>query len=225
MEMKGLWIPIEIVKNPSLTAVEKFIISDVLAMVSGGLPYFKSNATLALDFDVSPGTISRSIGSLIEAGHLRLVKFDGRKREVTVDAAYLNSARQHTQKRVGRVTENKHSATSKAQHSNTTSKAVSKQLNKWWNTDSLSKAWNDWVDEQKANRKKTYSKRAKTMAMNRLKELSNSNEEQAVKLINYAILRRWDTFWPLPQNHTKNEKGFNPENFSKDGLNDFIANG
>jgi hypothetical protein len=180
---------------------------------------------LALDFDVSPGTISRSIGSLIEAGHLRLVKFDGRKREVTVDAAYLNSARQHTQKRVGRVTENKHSATSKAQHSNTTSKAVSKQLNKWWNTDSLSKAWNDWVDEQKANRKKTYSKRAKTMAMNRLKELSNSNEEQAIKLINYAILRRWDTFWPLPQNHTKNEKGFNPENFSNDSLNDFIANG
>ena len=86
--MTGLWIPVSIIKEPSLTAVEKFVLADVLAMVGGGLPYFKSNARIGLDFNVSAGTISRSVSNLIATGHLELVSFDGRKREVTVNPAY-----------------------------------------------------------------------------------------------------------------------------------------
>lgn len=223
--MKGLWIPIEIVKDPSLTAVEKFILADILSMVGGGLPFFKSNSTLALDLSVSPGTISRSIGELIDKGHLELVSFDGRRRELTASRDYSKEVRQTTQKRVGSVNETSKSATSNTQHSNTVSKQLSKQVNVWWQKEELTKAWSEWKDEQKAKRKGPYSKRAETMAVNRLKELSKSDETVAINIINHAILRRWTTFWPIPKNHTKNEKGFKSDNFTTDGLSDFITNG
>jgi hypothetical protein len=227
MEMTGLWIPVSIIKEPSLTAVEKFVLADVLAMVGGGLPYFKSNARIGLDFNVSAGTISRSVSNLIATGHLELVSFDGRKREVTVNPAYLKPGTQSNQKWVGRVNETEKPASSKAQHNTTVSKQSSKQLNIWWHPEyvRLTDAWEEWVDEQKTIRKKPYTQRAKQMALKRLNELSKGDAIQAINIINHAILKSWDTFWALPKNHTNNDKGFKKDNFTTDGLSDFIKNG
>lgn len=227
--MTGLWIPIEVVQDTSLTATEKFILSDIISMVSGGLPYFKSNATIALEFNVSQGTVSRSIGNLIEKKHILLESFDGRRRNLICNAAYSKMSTQGTQERVVRPIKNEQAALRKTQHNNTTSKQVSKQLNipakLNWN-DALTEAWGEWNDEQKSRRKKPYTPRAQMMAAKRLMQLSKGDADLAIELINYAILRRWDTFWDLPKDHNKHgKKGFNPENFTPSGIINFIEQG
>ena len=62
------------------------------------------------------------------------------------------------------------------------------------------------------------------MALKRLNELSKGDAIQAINIINHAILKSWDTFWALPKNHTNNDKGFKKDNFTTDGLSDFIKN-
>lgn len=223
--MKGLWIPIEIVKDTSLTATEKFILSDVFSMVSGGLPYFKSNATIALEFNVSQGTVSRSVANLITNGYLVLECFDGRRRQLGVDAEYTKMSTQSTQERVGSIPKNKKAALRKPQHNKQVSKQAMVQWNVSMDTDELKHAWNEWNDEQKKRRKKPYTERAQKMAAKRLTEMSKGDPALAVELINYAILRRWDTFWELPKQHKKNEKGFKGSNFTEQGIRSFIEQG
>lgn len=92
-------------------------------------------------------------------------------------------------------------------------------------TDELKHAWNEWNDEQKKRRKKPYTERAQKMAAKRLTEMSKGDPALAVELINYAILRRWDTFWELPKQHKKNEKGFKGSNFTEQGIRSFIEQG
>lgn len=79
-QFKGLWIPVEVLSTPGLSAVDKMLWADIDSFTGNDSTWFKSNATVAEEFGVSERSVSRSLKNLTEAGLVRLKKNDGRTR-------------------------------------------------------------------------------------------------------------------------------------------------
>ena len=58
-------------------------------------------------------------------------------------------------------------------------------------------AFMDWIQMRKDKKKPIRTKRAVTMALNKLNALSKNPEKQR-ELIDYAIYRNWESFYPIP---------------------------
>lgn len=58
-------------------------------------------------------------------------------------------------------------------------------------------AFMDWVQMRKDKKKPIKTKRAVTMALNKLNALTKNPEKQ-IELIDYAIYRNWESFYPIP---------------------------
>ncbi len=56
----------------------------------------------------------------------------------------------------------------------------------------------DWVQMRKDKKKPIKTKRAVTMALNKLNSLTKNIEKQK-ELIDYAIFRNWESFYPIPE--------------------------
>ena len=56
----------------------------------------------------------------------------------------------------------------------------------------------DWVQMRKDKKKPIKTQRAVTMALNKLNALSKNVERQK-ELIDYAVYRNWESFYPIPQ--------------------------
>lgn len=80
--MKGIWIPIEVWEAEDLSWNEKFVLMEIDSFTQKGKECYISNRYLADKLGVSEVTISKYISHLIEAGYVKLVKFDGRARYV-----------------------------------------------------------------------------------------------------------------------------------------------
>lgn len=64
--------------------------------------------------------------------------------------------------------------------------------------DEIKDSFMDWVQMRKDKKKPIKTKRAVTMALNKLNALSKNLERQK-ELIDYAVFRNWDSFYPIPQ--------------------------
>lgn len=80
-QFKGLWIPREILEHPQLQPVDKILWGDIDSFNWGDHTFFKSNAVIAEEYQVSERTISRSISRLKQSG-LVTIKTDGRRRTI-----------------------------------------------------------------------------------------------------------------------------------------------
>jgi biotin operon repressor len=80
--VKGIWIPIEIWEAEDLSWNEKFVLMEIDSFTQKGKECYISNRYLADKLGVSEVTISKYISHLIEAGYVKLIKFDGRARYV-----------------------------------------------------------------------------------------------------------------------------------------------
>lgn len=80
--VKGIWIPIEIWQNKSITWNEKILLMEIDSFTSKGNDCYISNEYIADLLGVTERSASRLLSHLLETGLIRVVKFDGRKRYV-----------------------------------------------------------------------------------------------------------------------------------------------
>lgn len=80
--VKGIWIPIEIWQDKSLSWNEKILLMEIDSFTSKGHDCYISNEYIADLLGVTERSASRLLSHLLESGLIRVVKFDGRKRYV-----------------------------------------------------------------------------------------------------------------------------------------------
>ena len=80
--VKGIWIPIEIWQNRSLSWNEKILIMEIDSFTAKDRECYISNEYIAELLGVSVSWASKCLSRLLELGLVRVVKFDGRKRYV-----------------------------------------------------------------------------------------------------------------------------------------------
>lgn len=80
--IKGIWIPIEIWQDKSLSWNEKILLMEIDSFTSKGHECFISNEYIAELLGVTERCASKYLSNLMDSGLIRMVKFDGRKRYV-----------------------------------------------------------------------------------------------------------------------------------------------
>ena len=80
--IKGIWIPIEIWQDRSLSWNEKILLMEIDSFTAKGHECYISNEYIADLLGVTERSASRLLSHLLESGLIRVVKFDGRKRYV-----------------------------------------------------------------------------------------------------------------------------------------------
>ena len=80
--VKGIWIPIEIWQNRSLSWSEKILLMEIDSFTAKDRECYISNEYIAELLGVSVSWASKCLSHLLELGFVRVVKFDGRKRYV-----------------------------------------------------------------------------------------------------------------------------------------------
>lgn len=80
--VKGIWIPIEIWQDKSLSWNEKILLMEIDSFTSKGHECYISNEYIADLLGVTERSASRLLSHLLDSGLIRVVKFDGRKRYV-----------------------------------------------------------------------------------------------------------------------------------------------
>lgn len=80
--IKGIWIPIEVWQDKSLSWNEKILLMEIDSFTSKGHDCHISNEYIADLLGVTERSASRLLYHLLESGLIRVVKFDGRKRYV-----------------------------------------------------------------------------------------------------------------------------------------------
>ena len=80
--IKGIWIPIEIWQDKSLSWNEKILLMEIDSFTSKGHECYISNEYIAELLGVSMSWASTCLSHLMEGGPVKMVRFDGRKRYV-----------------------------------------------------------------------------------------------------------------------------------------------
>lgn len=80
--VKGIWIPIEIWQNRSLSWNEKILLMEIDSFTAKDRECYISNEYIAELLGVSVSWASKCLSHLLDLGLIRVVKFDGRKRYV-----------------------------------------------------------------------------------------------------------------------------------------------
>lgn len=80
--IKGIWIPIEIWQDKSLSWNEKILLMEIDSFTSKGHECYISNEYIANLLGVSVSWASKCLSHLMEIGYVKMVRFDGRKRYV-----------------------------------------------------------------------------------------------------------------------------------------------
>ena len=80
--VKGIWIPIEIWQNRSISWNEKILLMEIDSFTAKDRECYISNEYIAELLGVSVSWASKCLSHLLELGFVRVVKFDGRKRYV-----------------------------------------------------------------------------------------------------------------------------------------------
>ena len=80
--VKGIWIPIEIWQNRSLSWNEKILLMEIDSFTAKDRECYISNEYIAELLGVSVSWASKCLSHLLDLGLVRVVKFDGRKRYV-----------------------------------------------------------------------------------------------------------------------------------------------
>lgn len=201
-QFKGLWIPVAIVNRTGLTALEKMLWADIDSFSGNGSTWFKTRKRAARDMGVSEVTISRALSVLRGSGLVEIVKNDGRV------IHYLSS-----------------------QPNQIDDPALSDEPRQERQIDDIDNKTEKQVRKQK-------SMCALDEAREYFEQLGFGSE--AEKFHDYYTANGWTQGRGKPikdwkaaarnwtrnaKQFTKKERGFNPNNFTADGLGSFITDG
>lgn len=79
-KVKGIWIPLEIWQDSTLSWNEKVLVMEVDSFTAKGEPCVFSNEYIAALLGVSVRSVPRIVSNVIDKGYVTLQKFDGRRR-------------------------------------------------------------------------------------------------------------------------------------------------
>lgn len=81
-DFKGVWIPKSIWLDDRLTAIDKVILAEIDSLDSDENGCFASNEYLAKFCQCSERKVTESVAKLVNAGYIKVLSFDGRKRHL-----------------------------------------------------------------------------------------------------------------------------------------------
>lgn len=87
--VKGIWIPIEVWQDKTLSWNEKILLMEIDSFTSKGNECYISNEYIADLLGVSVRWAIKCMTHLIETGYVRVVRFDGRKRYVETTIQFM----------------------------------------------------------------------------------------------------------------------------------------
>ena len=99
-DFKGVWIPKEIWFDDKISALDKFILTEIDSLDVGKEGCYASNEYLAEFCQCTSTKISTAISKLIELGYIEVIKFDGRKRHLKVLKADFKKCKRQTLKKL-----------------------------------------------------------------------------------------------------------------------------
>lgn len=229
-QVKGIWIPIEIWKDPNLSWNERILFAEIDSLTSKDRDCCFSNEYIAELLGVSTYNASRALNHLIELGYVIRTRFDGRRRFIRSAFSYMKedtkaglpktaslpleelpkTASQGCRKEQGCVAEN----------SNIINNTINKELNnKKENVekeiDFVNEDMREMFLEFLAYRKKigrplkpvSYRK-----TYEQLIELSNGDYVLARRIIDQTIANGWQGLFKLKLQPTKNANERTDEN-------------
>lgn len=213
-QFKGLWIPAEILAVPGLTAVEKMLWADIDSFTGHGSTWFKSRETAAQELGVSQSTVSRSMKVLLDSEIVKMVGNDGRYRHFVASLPGQIDASAESIKEPSRVKM------------------------------PIEPSQNETIENKEVNKKRTRKYYAQPKDLDEVvtyfAKWGHHDQEDCATFMDYYTANGWTQGRGKPikdwmataRNWMRNGKkwntekrGFDPNNFTPDGIGDFVANG
>lgn len=221
---QGIWIPAYILMHEGLTSFMKLLYADINSFSENKKYMYKSNQTIAKLYGVSVKTVTRAVDHL-QKENLISVEYDENNARrmcsigsVKMSIPYGQSDHTLWSKSPDPMVKMSHKNNNR---DNTLENKRETKVELPFLGDNFGFAWEEWKREKKEQRQK-YSARAQKMALKRLVDLSQGDEQKAIAIINQSLANTWKAFYPLREN--KNN-GFNTENFTPEGVSNFIVEG
>lgn len=111
-KVKGIWIPLEIWQDSTLSWNEKVLLMEIDSFTAKGEPCVFSNEYIAGLLGVTENRASILVSNLAKKGYITLVKFDGRRRSLesnlcfSTKAGFVQTQRQTLSEHKGRLCRN-----------------------------------------------------------------------------------------------------------------------
>lgn len=204
----------------NLTALELKLYCDVWTMTASGKAYWKSNATIASQFDAHRSTVIRAINKLESRSLLRRVESEnGRYLEALISdegssnpatgsniATGRNPATRGSKSATGGVATLQQSSSRPATQIENNREVRIEKLNRDsaslkfpWNTSEFRDAWNEWTEFRRDQFKFTYKTiKSEQLALHKLHKESHGRQEVAIDAIAESIAGGYRGLRPKP---------------------------
>lgn len=241
-DFKGVWIPKEIWLSSELSLLEKVILVEISSLdneehCTAGNDYFAEFC------NCSKSAVTKSIQRLKELNLIKELSFDGRHRKLAVvnftnlpSKIYEAESENLRPNNISNNPINKKSIISKdintVQKSNSFLGSVKKPKQKQSLYSKAVGLINDFSDNQKIRdslidflnlQLEIYKEQEKTFYINTFKNRLNKlrsefSESDWLEVINYAVSRGWQNFYPIPTRNNFNADGENESYYDDDYL-------
>lgn len=201
-----------------LSALELLIYADAWTMQQNGKGYWKSNATIASQFDAHRSTVIRAINKLESRSLLRRVDSEnGRYLEAltpdlgsSVDATSSVHATGGSVDATGGVAPTQQSSSVDATQIENKRKHKREEKREKvicpFQSEKFEAAWAEWNDYRRASRFKYKTAKSEQLALQKLYQESNGNEDIAIDAIATSIASGWRGLFASRRNGTLNDR-------------------
>lgn len=201
--VKGLWIPIEIWKDKTLTWNEKILFLEIDSYTSNNQDCYFSDEYISNLLGISTTNANKTLSSLIKKGYVLKTKFDGRRRYVRSALSYTTG--QPCQKRQGF-----HAGDNNIINNNYSNNKVDIKENKKKVAIDLSivapnmmAAVETWL-QYKKEKGQSYKPTGFKMFYKKLCEISGNNPDTAMQIVETSMQNNYAGIFPLKNNNNNN---------------------
>jgi DNA-binding MarR family transcriptional regulator len=209
-EFTGVWIPKAIYQGQDLNPADKLILADIFNLCENGGLFFKSNATIANEINISIRSVSRSIKKLTDLNYVSC-KYDGRTRVVILTSTLdtMTNSLDTSTSTIDKLTRQQSQSDSSAKPNSLNSihskehfkepfrKQQSKEIVFPFEEKEFLDTWEIWIDERQENGIKNYTARGEQGALTNLAEISDYDYQTAIDIINESIINGWHGLFEL----------------------------
>ena len=233
-QVKGIWIPIEIWKNPNLSWSERILFAEIDSLTSKDRDCCFSNEYIAELLGVSVYNASRALNHLIELGYVIKTRFDGRRRFIRSAFSYMkerdaglpetaslplqglpDSAMQGCQKQQGSIAENSNIINNIIDKEiNTKKESIEKEIDNKFSF--IEEGWEEVFTDYLLYRRqigKPLKPVSYKQSYNQLKKLADNDPSVAKLIVEQTIGNGWQGLFAL-KNNTSHNKSYERTDFN-----------